>query len=152
MKRFWDKVDIKSPNKCWEWKAARSGGRSGKDYGVFRISKPNRRQVYAHRFVFYLKNGYEPNVARHSCHNTLCCNPEHIVDGTQADNVADKVEANRQLKGSQTKQSILKEGDIHQIRLKLSSGMKHKDIAIEYGVCRATISQINRGANWKHVK
>lgn len=37
-------------------------------------------------------------IARHTCHNPPCWNDAHIVIGTQADNVADMIDAGRQKK------------------------------------------------------
>ncbi len=52
----------------------------------------NGRQVAAYRFVYCLQNGAilsEDQVVRHRCHNRLCMNPDHLVEGSRADNKRD---------------------------------------------------------------
>ena len=48
-----------------------------------------------HRVVFELSNGYLPEVVRHTCDNTKCVNPDHLLGGTALDNVRDRVERGR---------------------------------------------------------
>lgn len=57
------------------------------------------RKLSRHRVSFYLAHGYWPTVARHTCDRSWCINPDHIIDGTHADNVADAVERNRYASG-----------------------------------------------------
>lgn len=89
VKNFWSKVDIRSDNECWNWKAGTvSGG-----YGIA-TAYLNGKQDYAHRVAFNLTNGYLPTNGRvimHSCDNKICCNPKHLIDGTQGENVSDAV-------------------------------------------------------------
>ena len=50
------------------------------------------RQVAAYRFVYCVLERAvvsESTVIRHRCHNRLCCNPAHLVEGTRADNKRD---------------------------------------------------------------
>ena len=49
------------------------------------------------RLVWHLKNGPIANgaVIRHTCDNARCINPDHLVPGTQADNVNDMMDRNR---------------------------------------------------------
>lgn len=53
---------------------------------------PNTRVT---RAVFELCNGYRPVVVRHSCDNTLCINPDHLVGGSPTDNMRDRHERRR---------------------------------------------------------
>lgn len=84
--RFWAKVDKRGPDECWEWTAARHD-RGG--YGLINIGG---RVARANRIALEQKLGRPlgPSMkARHSCDNPPCCNPAHLLEGTQADNVAD---------------------------------------------------------------
>lgn len=86
--RFWKKVERGRKNQCWPWKASRTPA----GYGQFGVQG---RIMGAHRVAFYLEYGYWPEVARHKCDNPVCCNPYHIIDGTQAENVQDMMERGR---------------------------------------------------------
>ena len=93
--RFWNHVDIKSTDDCWPWIAyATAGG-----YGIFRININSR--CSAARFAYALSYGdFADNLqVLHKCHNTLCCNPNHLAVGTARENVlhdsvSDKLQSN----------------------------------------------------------
>jgi hypothetical protein len=84
---FWPKVSARDPDECWVWMA---GTRSG--YGIFTYRCKDYR---AHRFVYWLIHSTWPPVVRHTCDNPPCCNPRHLLAGTQQDNVRDRVERGR---------------------------------------------------------
>jgi hypothetical protein len=44
------------------------------------------------RVLWYLEYGTWPTIARHTCDNKWCIALEHIVDGTQRDNMRDFME------------------------------------------------------------
>lgn len=94
--RFWDKVHTGSPKECWTWNAGLTRG----GYGAFKV---NGIQGRAHRYSFFLANGYYPPVVMHCCDNPPCVNPAHLAAGTQASNMADCV-----AKGRFVKAQILK--------------------------------------------
>lgn len=48
-----------------------------------------------HRKVHYLRTGEWPEVVRHTCDNPRCVNPEHLIGGTQKDNVQDMLDRGR---------------------------------------------------------
>jgi hypothetical protein len=57
-------------------------------YGVLRNRGKDR---YAHRVAWESKHGPIPDgmVLRHRCNVRSCCNPDHLVPGTRAENNAD---------------------------------------------------------------
>lgn len=75
LRRFWSKVDIRSDDECWEWTGTVSAGT-----GRFNPYKTGL-SAQAHRTAFLLTQGEIPSDkrVRHSCHNPICCNPNHLV-------------------------------------------------------------------------
>jgi hypothetical protein len=72
---------------CWEW----TGERNNKGYGRFRIYRNGKCiRLLAHRLVLTLKLGREPaSGTRHRCDNPPCCRPDHLLEGSQRDNLQD---------------------------------------------------------------
>ncbi len=87
MERFWSKVQRAGDDECWYWRAGIVKG-----YGQFWIAGKNH---YAHRVSYLLTHGWMPETVRHSCDNPPCCNPAHLIAGTQADNMRDKHDRGR---------------------------------------------------------
>ena len=93
--RFWSKINVGAPDECWEW----SGGlrvtspRSTASYGAF-------ADTTASRVAYVLTYGpiADPVVVRHTCDNATCCNPGHLIAGTQAQNVQDMWDRGRRRK------------------------------------------------------
>lgn len=77
------------PSGCWEW-ISESEAR----YPLVQIDGVRDR---AHRFAWRRVNGPIPDgmVVRHTCDNTICVNPDHLILGTQADNMRDMDERGR---------------------------------------------------------
>lgn len=88
--RFDKHLSSKDKNGCINWK---SSSRIG-EYGCFRLKGIS---VYAHRVALFRYSEkhnlpwYPKLLVRHLCpvENKLCCNPEHLKQGTAADNGAD---------------------------------------------------------------
>lgn len=144
--RFWAKVDVRSEDECWEWKASKGKWL----YGNFRIDS---KTFLAHRVAYMLKNGEIPSemLVCHSCDNPGCCNPKHLWLGTNYDNMQDMFKKGRRpaAKGSRNGSAKLKEEDVLQIRNMRSQGCTCTDISKIYGVSIGTISHIATGRNWK---
>lgn len=83
---------VRTGTGCLEW----TGTTNKRGYGRICCEMPGEpRMMYAHRLAFYLANGYLPKLIRHTCDNPPCCNPEHLLPGTQLDNMRDAVERGR---------------------------------------------------------
>jgi hypothetical protein len=89
IKKFWARVDAKSPEECWLWTGTYNG-----NYGVF---KRLGRMIRAPRIAYFLKNAKDPFplFVCHTCDNPPCCNPRHFFLGTNTDNQRDAAKKNR---------------------------------------------------------
>lgn len=146
LKRFWGKVDITTPDECWEWTAALN--RDG--YGQFNCGLGSGYSFKASRISWKLHFGEIPeglNVL-HRCDNRKCVNPNHLFLGTHKDNTDDKVSKSRQLKGESHGMARLTNLQVLLIR---SDSRPLKDIAREYGVSKGLISYIRNGKIWRHL-
>jgi hypothetical protein len=146
--RFWGRVAKGGPDECWEWQR----GTFGTGYGCYRHEG---RNVYAHRLAWELTHGpiEDGLCVRHSCDNPLCVNPAHLLLGTDADNVRDKVERERQHRGEGSPMSKLTDSAVRCIRaLYAERQADQKKLAELYGVDQAQISRIVSGKAWRHVR
>lgn len=89
---------------CWEWIGAYTVNRNGTRYGKMDVrrkqgkNKGKRKTWLVHRLVLVVFKGriMTPRmVGRHLCNNTICCNPAHLVGGTQRSNVRQAVREGR---------------------------------------------------------
>ena len=139
MQEFWSKVDIKSKDVCWNWKAGRSN-----DYGSFRL---DNKTMHASRASWIITNGsiLDNKLVLHKCDNKLCCNPDHLYLGTQSDNMRDKVERNPGNSGAGYHHAKLCGEEIRLIRktYKENKGkILQSALAKLFGVSPATISKV----------
>lgn len=137
------KLEIKEG--CWGWKA----GKISAGYGNLRV----RDKLYlAHRVSYCLFVGDIPSgmFVCHACDNPECTNPEHLFLGTNADNMQDKVQKNRQSKGSKNGGAKLHERDIPKIRSQYPQKTL-RQLATEFNVSVRLISKIVKMQNWTHV-
>lgn len=136
---FWYRVEGSTPLQCWPWR----GKKNGLGYGSFRGQG-------THRLAYELIKGPIPEglVIRHSCDNPVCCNPEHLLPGTQADNIADAVERKRTVSGERVGTAKLTAEQAAYIRTN-PDGFKQATLARRFGICNATVSYIRSGKIWK---
>lgn len=143
--RFWFHVGPPDPvTGCREWRA----GRGPKGYGIFRYSS-QRRTVGAHRAALILTEGREIKGADvlHRCNNPACVEPTHLRWGTNAENMADRMEREGYLSCKK-----LAAKDIAEIRdLLTGTRFSQRVIGEWYGVSPSTIGQIKRGQTWSYV-
>ena len=90
-----------------------------------------------HRAVFFDVHGYLPEVVRHTCDNPRCINPEHLLAGTQKDNMRDCVERGRRT--PPPRHNKLSQEQVLEIRRGNTSA---KDLAERFGVSKVTIYNV----------
>lgn len=143
--RFWSKVDVRRPGECWPWQA-KSVGKGG--HGLFR---PTREigLVKAHRFAWEAVNGplSDDRRLRHRCDNPPCCNPAHLIPGTQAENVADM-----HMRKRRRYRTRFSDADIAELRRRYLSCETQTEIAESVGCSPSYISMIIRGQRGAAVK
>jgi hypothetical protein len=89
---------------------------------------------------------------RHTCDNPICCNPAHLLVGTHADNVADRVERNRTARGTGNGRAKLTEDEVRTIRTAYAEGWPTMELTRHFGVDRALIRRIVRREVWAHLE
>ena len=151
-------------NGCQIW---RYGGYSRDWYPEIMIK--GRRQSVA-RWILESTTGEVGEVARHRCDRMPCCNPDHLLWGTQADNVRDQFEHGRRTPGDPSAWKSrrvnrphrlargeshglakLTEDQVRAIREAHLGGATIYRLAKDYGVTKRSIQQIVRRVTWTHV-
>lgn len=146
--RFSSKVKAGEPDECWPWIAKATA-----HYGYGRMTAGRSRYLRSHQVAWALENGNIPEgaVIRHTCDYTACCNPKHLVLGTQAENVADATSRGRSSKpprmiGSGHPRSKLDDEKVAEIR---RSSKTLNALAAEFGVSAKSIWRIRKHHQWK---
>jgi len=113
-----------------------------------------RNNLYIHRLVLITFVGPCPQ-GMECCHyddNPLNNRLDNLRWDTHKNNVIDRINNDKQVRGSRSGVSILTEQAVTEIKKILSiGGYKIKEIAKKYGVAMSTISEIKNGNNWKHI-
>lgn len=154
--RFWAKVNqygdapshCSEIGACWLWTAARfSNG-----YGAFRVGARQRR---AHVVSYEWHVGPIPDglLVLHRCDVRHCVRPEHLMVGTQRDNIRDMFAKGRESerRGSANNLAVLTENRVREIISMAEGGAFQEDIARAFGISQAGVSKILRGRAWAHV-
>lgn len=177
---FWGHVD-KSPGlgpfgDCWVFRWHHPKTPQDSSHLSVKIGK---RRVNVHRLAFYLVTGIWTllNLC-HKCDIGRCCNPDHLFEGTQAENIADMMSKQRHgsqrypdtwmkhgerlnelrrenpekvAKGSRNGCAKLTEIDIPIIRLAHQEGATILGLSKRFKVSRPVIKGIIMRTGWKHV-
>lgn len=150
--RFWSKVDRRGPDECWPWKASVNVRNR---YGQFAVSRPKKTMLRAHRVAYELAKGPIPEglLVRHTCDNRPCCNPAHLIVGTDLDNVRDMDSRGRRVvvlppphhgeDNPQSKLTNAQRAEIVELRM---AGESAESLALRFGVNRRTVNRTIRRA------
>lgn len=145
---FYNYVSPEPMSGCWLW----TGPENGRGYGRVQARRlTGRRMVYAHHFALEVERGVSVPagmVVRHKCDNTFCVNPDHLLIGTQAENIADRQSRQRQSRGLRHPHRRLSESDVRDIRRR---AMTQKKYAHKYGISDSHVCRIQNGEKWSHL-
>ena len=128
------------------------GATVGIGYGL----KSYKGRLYrAHRLAYALHRGLDPQTMGgtilHTCDVPACINPDHLVMGTQAQNVADMVGKGRQAKGPGHGKALFTAEQVADIRARYVRGCRAngcRDIARDLRVDATVISELTRGLTY----
>ncbi len=141
--------NIKVTPSCWLW----VGYKSPKGYGIIGGSR-EKGATRAHRHIYEVFKGKIPEglVIRHTCDTPACVNPEHLIVGTQADNVKDCQTRGRVVFGERHHNSKLSNWHAWIIKYLILSGKASlKELAEESGVTVACLSSMAKEKTWKEI-
>lgn len=154
--RFADRYIVNKETGCWDW----IGPKTNKGYGYIAGLINGKRlvesgkHITAHRASWIIHFGdihdgvgVHGTVVMHKCDNRGCVNPDHLMLGTQSDNVLDMVSKGRHVVGERLKlkgvdhfRSAIK--DQADIDLICATKGNTKALAEKYGVAVSTIKRI----------
>ena len=150
--RLWKHVARAAAGECWPWTGHTTASRGGGTrYGAIRVGSTMQK---AHRVAWALSHGPIPagQVVRHKCDNSICCNPNHLELGTQADNIRDREERGRgvRLCGARHARAKLTEQQVREIRSLKGEGQSIRSLGRRYGVSSYAIMHATK-YGWKHI-
>jgi hypothetical protein len=157
--RFWAKVKIiDDANSCWEWQAGKKLCGKGQHYrGIFRVED---KCVDAARVAYAIANNLKLHdielFVLHHCDNGICVRPKHLYEGTQLQNIQDRVDRGRNadIKGMNHPRRKLNEDQIRFIRENYKPRAygqgygNRKYLANKFGVHASQINKIISGVSW----
>lgn len=146
--RFWEKVDRRGPDECWNW----LGSKNGKGYGSFYA---NGKMNKAHVISYEMNVGpiHDGLFVCHKCDNPPCVNPNHLFLGTNQDNIKDMFAKGRfpDHKGENHPGAKLTEHDVLEIRRLRESGYSMNKLAKMFSVDVTNINLIVKRRHWVHI-
>lgn len=143
--RFWEKVDKRGDDECWNWIANK--GKTG--YGMVWFGKGFLRSNRA-SWIIHFGNIPKGMLVCHKCDNPSCVNPAHLFLGTSKDNAQDMLSKGRNpnQKGENNGFAKFKDEDILKIREMWKSGKYlQREIMETFGISRNYLWRIlyNKG-------
>lgn len=135
--RLVERLVVPDLGDCWEW----TGSCFQDGYGQIGYRRTKWR---THRLVYHHCVAGIPSdlLVLHRCDNPKCVRPGHLFLGTHQDNVRDKSNKGRTLTGENHPMVKLSDLQVEEIRNRVASGEKQKDVAASMGVSRSHVCGI----------
>ena len=143
--RFWRKTIVDARG-CRVWNGATKGG-----YGFVVVNGTGYR---ANRLSLMLELGrpltpglkslHRPGI----CHNPMCVNPDHLYEGTPAQNNADMVIDGTASRGTRHGMAKLTEAQVWEIR---DSSDHPMVLAARYNITATNVRAIRDNRTWRHL-
>ena len=136
---FWAQALQGLPDTCWPWQ----GRRMPNGYGM--VYAPGRKMdTGAHIVAWCLTHGRWPSPGMHICHacdNPPCCNPSHLWEGTQAQNIEDASRKGRNPRGERHGNSKLTDAQWQEaLNLWRTGAWSLRGLAAHYGITHKALS------------
>lgn len=133
-----------APDECWEWTAALNKG-----YGAMAVQGSRMRQAHVVAWELHHKQPLPAGrMIRHSCDNPPCTNPAHLLIGTHADNMQDKIDRQRWAQ-SISKYRHRTPEEVQAIQIAAAAGVSLGQLARQYRCSRATVGRIVNGEQFQ---
>jgi hypothetical protein len=118
------------------------------------LVKIRGKTYYHHRLAYAASHGLPiaallGKVVMHKCDTRNCINPDHLVLGTQQDNITDMIAKGRGARGEA--HSVSKLTTIEVLAIRATIDKSYVELASAFGVRARTISDIKNRHTWKHV-
>lgn len=139
---------------CWVW----TNGVSAEGYPAMAIAELSQSPIYVRRLVYVVAVG--PLHARRrvysTCENRLCCNPDHLRAGTEAEIARTAYRMERQARGVAHSMAIragkrswkLDQEKAAEIRRLRAAGVPREEVARLFGLNVSMVSAITSGRAW----
>lgn len=146
---FWKK--IQKTDSCWLWVGCKRNGYGrvnldGKVYLAHRISCLLNGKLDN---PLNLVRGACGNVVRHTCDVRNCVNPEHLIVGTQKENMLDAKQKGRKWYGENSGENHPKAKlDWEKIKIIRSSLLPSSQLSKMFGVDKTQIYLVRKNKSW----
>ena len=149
LERFWDKVDVRGPDDCWEWQAfnykgyGRFGIRRWRGGGFVHISEKAHRVSW---IIFHNQEVPDGMCICHHCDNPPCVNPAHLFLGTHKDNWDDAIRKGRIAQyGEMHRHAKLTDLDLRALKYWWFAGYGSGELAKCFGVTQGHVCNLAAG-------
>jgi len=131
------------PNGCLEWTGDKT------HYGYGRIGFGGEQHIVS-RLAYVLRHGpiADDLYVCHRCDNPACFEDTHLFLGTCDDNRRDMIAKRRHNIGERHGMSKLTASEVMLI---VADDRLHKEIAHDFGINPAYVSQLKSGKRWQHI-